>query len=169
MVDADPFALRTTVTELNSWITHLDGPGIGHSPIIKASSGYGLGFLTPDGMQIRLYAEDDAVRAENVDSDLCSEGLRSVPGSLLEYVARPVEQEALPRVTSSAPAGGTVPVRWFPVLTDDLPGRPDNRLVGDGALHHDGGAAGRVRCSAPTINGPSVVTRPSAHPHGLLF
>ncbi|MEO3858700.1 VOC family protein [Acrocarpospora sp. B8E8] len=65
--DADPFALATTREGLDEWIAHLDARGIAHSPVIRASRGYGLGFRDPDGVQIRLYATDPAVTAESGD------------------------------------------------------------------------------------------------------
>jgi catechol 2,3-dioxygenase-like lactoylglutathione lyase family enzyme len=68
LAGADPFALATTRAGLDEWVAHLDALGVPHSPIITASSGYGMGFLDPDGIQIRLYAEDDTVRAERVDA-----------------------------------------------------------------------------------------------------
>ena len=61
--DADPFALATTRAGLDRWISHLDALGVWHSPIITASRGCVLGFRDPDGMQIRLYA-DDSTSAE---------------------------------------------------------------------------------------------------------
>jgi catechol-2,3-dioxygenase len=61
--DADPFALATTREELDAWAAHLDGLGIWHSPVVTASRGYALGFRDPDGMQIRLYADDPEVAA----------------------------------------------------------------------------------------------------------
>jgi catechol 2,3-dioxygenase-like lactoylglutathione lyase family enzyme len=57
--DADPFALAVSRPDLDAWIEHLDALGISHSPIIRATRGYGLGFRDPDGIQIRLYADDD--------------------------------------------------------------------------------------------------------------
>jgi catechol 2,3-dioxygenase-like lactoylglutathione lyase family enzyme len=69
LAGADPFALATTRTGLDEWVAHLDALGVPHSPIITASSGYAMGFLDPDGIQIRLYAPDDKVRGQRVDAD----------------------------------------------------------------------------------------------------
>jgi hypothetical protein len=56
--DADPFALATTRAELEAWIAHLDVLDIVHSPIIRASRGYALGFHDPDGIRIVVDADD---------------------------------------------------------------------------------------------------------------
>lgn len=56
--DADPFALATTRESLDAWVDRLDSLGIAHSAVIEASRGYVLGFRDPDGLQIRLYADD---------------------------------------------------------------------------------------------------------------
>jgi catechol 2,3-dioxygenase-like lactoylglutathione lyase family enzyme len=68
LAGADPFALATTRAGLDEWVAHLDALGVPHSPVITASSGYAMGFLDPDGIQVRLYAEDKTVRAERVDA-----------------------------------------------------------------------------------------------------
>ncbi|MFJ2030070.1 VOC family protein [Streptosporangium sp. NPDC087985] len=60
---ADPFALQTSREGLDDWIAHLDALGVPHSPVIKASAGHALGFLDPDGIQLRLYAPDDEIHA----------------------------------------------------------------------------------------------------------
>jgi catechol 2,3-dioxygenase-like lactoylglutathione lyase family enzyme len=65
--DADPFALATTRDSLDDWVAHLDALGIWHSPIVTASRGYALGFRDPDGMQIRLYADDAEITAQRGD------------------------------------------------------------------------------------------------------
>ncbi|MGI8334865.1 VOC family protein [Actinomadura scrupuli] len=67
LYDTDPFALATTREGLNGWAAHLDELGIWHSPIVQASRGYAMGFRDPDGMQIRLYADDDAVAERTGD------------------------------------------------------------------------------------------------------
>jgi catechol 2,3-dioxygenase-like lactoylglutathione lyase family enzyme len=56
--DADPFALATTHDSLDAWVEKLDRLRIWHSPIIQASRGYAMGLRDPDGLQIRLYADD---------------------------------------------------------------------------------------------------------------
>ncbi|MFD8565046.1 VOC family protein [Streptosporangium canum] len=56
---ADPFALQTTGEGLDAWAVHLDALGVPHSPVVRASAGHVMGFLDPDGLQIRLYAPDD--------------------------------------------------------------------------------------------------------------
>jgi catechol 2,3-dioxygenase-like lactoylglutathione lyase family enzyme len=66
LFDADPFALQVTLSGLDAWVAHLDDLGIPHSPIIRASSGHALGFVDPDGVQIRLYAPDEEVHAAQV-------------------------------------------------------------------------------------------------------
>ncbi|GAA2863440.1 VOC family protein [Streptosporangium fragile] len=66
--DADPFALEVTREGLDAWLAHLDDLGIPHSPVIRASGGYAMGFRDPDGVQLRLYADDDAVHAAQVGS-----------------------------------------------------------------------------------------------------
>ncbi len=38
-----------------------DDLGIPHSPIVPASRGFALGFHDPDGLQVRLYADDPEV------------------------------------------------------------------------------------------------------------
>lgn len=73
--DADPFALATTREALDDWVAHLDALGIRHSPIVTASRGYAMGFRDPDGMQIRLYADDPDVAAHAGDHVVS----RSVP------------------------------------------------------------------------------------------
>jgi len=65
--DADPFALATTREALDDWAVHLDDLGIWHSPIVTASRGHAMGFRDPDGLQIRLYADDPAVAAQTGD------------------------------------------------------------------------------------------------------
>jgi catechol 2,3-dioxygenase-like lactoylglutathione lyase family enzyme len=62
--DADPFALATTREALDDWAAHLDDLGIWHSPIVTASRGHAMGFRDPDGMQIRLYADDPLIAAQ---------------------------------------------------------------------------------------------------------
>jgi catechol 2,3-dioxygenase-like lactoylglutathione lyase family enzyme len=69
LAGADPFTLATTRAGLDGWVAHLDALGVPHSPIIIASSGYAMGFLDPDGIQIRLYVEDDEVRREQVGTE----------------------------------------------------------------------------------------------------
>ncbi|MDP9071307.1 MAG: VOC family protein [Actinomycetota bacterium] len=64
LTDADPFALATTRQSLRAWVDRLDVLGIAHSPIVEASRGYALGFRDPDGLQIRLYADDAEVAAK---------------------------------------------------------------------------------------------------------
>lgn len=41
---------------VESWAAHLDGLGIGHSPVIDASIGWLLVFDDPDGLQLHLYS-----------------------------------------------------------------------------------------------------------------
>jgi catechol 2,3-dioxygenase-like lactoylglutathione lyase family enzyme len=65
---ADPFALEVTPEGLGDWAAHLDDLDIPHGPIIKASSGYAMGFADPDGVQIRLYAPEEEVHAAQVGS-----------------------------------------------------------------------------------------------------
>ncbi|MGJ6968359.1 VOC family protein [Streptosporangium sp. G11] len=67
LFDADPFALQVTLEGLGEWVARLDGLGVPHSPIIRASAGHALGFVDPDGVQIRLYAPDEEVHATQVD------------------------------------------------------------------------------------------------------
>ncbi|MFG6195554.1 VOC family protein [Nonomuraea sp. JJY05] len=67
LYDADPFALATSRQDLDAWIAHLEGLGIWHSPVIQASRGWAMGFRDPDGMQIRLYADDESVAAGTGD------------------------------------------------------------------------------------------------------
>jgi catechol 2,3-dioxygenase-like lactoylglutathione lyase family enzyme len=62
--DVDPFALATTREALEAWDVRLGELGIKRTPVLRASGGYALGFRDPDGTQIRLYAEDEAVAAE---------------------------------------------------------------------------------------------------------
>ena len=61
LYDADPFALATTREALDAWVQRLDDLGIPHSPIVPASRGFALGFHDPDGLQVRLYADDPEV------------------------------------------------------------------------------------------------------------
>ncbi|MBB2911498.1 catechol 2,3-dioxygenase-like lactoylglutathione lyase family enzyme [Streptosporangium becharense] len=61
--DADPFGLEATREGLDAWAARLDELGVPHSPIVRASSGYAMGFRDPDGVQIRLYAADERVHA----------------------------------------------------------------------------------------------------------
>jgi catechol-2,3-dioxygenase len=61
LYDADPFALATTREALDAWVQRLDDLGIPHSPIVLASRGFALGFQDPDGLQVRLYADDPEV------------------------------------------------------------------------------------------------------------
>ena len=65
--DADPFALATTRAGLDRWVDHLDALGVPHSPIITATRGFALGFRDPDGMQVRLYADDPAIAEQTGD------------------------------------------------------------------------------------------------------
>ncbi len=67
LYDADPFALATTRESLDAWVLRLDSLDIEHSPIIEGSRGFVLGFRDPDGLQIRLYAEDAEVAAKAGD------------------------------------------------------------------------------------------------------
>ncbi|MFF5111007.1 VOC family protein [Streptosporangium sp. NPDC000509] len=69
LFDADPFALQVTLEGLEAWVARLDGLGVPHSPIIKASAGHALGFVDPDGVQIRLYAPDERVHAAQVGAE----------------------------------------------------------------------------------------------------
>jgi catechol 2,3-dioxygenase-like lactoylglutathione lyase family enzyme len=66
MNDADPFALAVRPEALGSWARRLDELQIWHTPAIPASGGEVLGFRDPDGMQIRLYAEDHSVEGPAV-------------------------------------------------------------------------------------------------------
>ncbi|MEU3166845.1 VOC family protein [Streptosporangium sp. NPDC006930] len=69
LFDADPFALQVTLEGLEAWVARLDGLGVPHSPIIKASAGHAMGFVDPDGVQIRLYAPDEQVHAAQVGAE----------------------------------------------------------------------------------------------------
>ncbi|MEU8203636.1 VOC family protein [Streptosporangium sp. NPDC049046] len=69
LFDADPFALQVTLDGLEAWVARLDRLGVPHSPIIKASAGHALGFVDPDGVQIRLYAPDERVHAAQVGAE----------------------------------------------------------------------------------------------------
>jgi catechol 2,3-dioxygenase-like lactoylglutathione lyase family enzyme len=42
--------------DVESWAAHLDGLGVGHSPVIEASIGWLLVFTDPDGLQLHLYS-----------------------------------------------------------------------------------------------------------------
>ncbi|WP_329083545.1 MULTISPECIES: VOC family protein [unclassified Streptosporangium] len=66
LFDADPFALQVTPEGLDDWAARLDGLGVPHSPIFRASAGHAMGFTDPDGVQIRLYAPDEQVHAAQV-------------------------------------------------------------------------------------------------------
>lgn len=44
-----------TKEDVEAWAAHLDGLGIGHSPVIEASIGWLLVFNDPDGIQLHLY------------------------------------------------------------------------------------------------------------------
>ena len=76
MAAADPFALRTTIDELDAWVAHLDTLGVPHSPVNKASAGYAVAFSSPDGLQVKLYADDDTVRAATIGA---YDTVRSIP------------------------------------------------------------------------------------------
>lgn len=67
LYDADPFALAVTREALDAWEAYLDRLQIPHSSIIATGSGHALGFRDPDGMQIRLYAHDEEIRAARGD------------------------------------------------------------------------------------------------------
>ncbi|TMR12903.1 VOC family protein [Nonomuraea turkmeniaca] len=67
LYDADPFALATTREALDAWDAYLDDLDIPHTPVMETTSGHALGFRDPDGMQIRLYAHDEKVRAARGD------------------------------------------------------------------------------------------------------
>lgn len=84
LFDADPFALQVTLEGLDAWAARLDGLGVPHSPIIKASSGHAMGFVDPDGVQIRLYAPDEQVHAAQV-------GVEGVyrPGQAADFTPAP--------------------------------------------------------------------------------
>jgi hypothetical protein len=55
--------VATTREALDAWVQRLDHLGIPHSPIVPASRGFALGFHDPDGLQVRLYADDPDVAA----------------------------------------------------------------------------------------------------------
>jgi catechol 2,3-dioxygenase-like lactoylglutathione lyase family enzyme len=42
--------------EIEAWAAHLDGLGIGHSPVIEASVGWLLVFDDPDGISLHVYS-----------------------------------------------------------------------------------------------------------------
>jgi catechol 2,3-dioxygenase-like lactoylglutathione lyase family enzyme len=42
--------------DIATWAAHLDGLGIGHSPVIEASVGWLLVFDDPDGISLHLYS-----------------------------------------------------------------------------------------------------------------
>jgi hypothetical protein len=42
---------------LETWVAHLDGLGVGHSPIVDASLGWLVAFNDPDGHEFHLYTE----------------------------------------------------------------------------------------------------------------
>jgi catechol 2,3-dioxygenase-like lactoylglutathione lyase family enzyme len=42
--------------DIEAWAAHLDGLGIGHSPVIEASVGWLLVFDDPDGISLHLYS-----------------------------------------------------------------------------------------------------------------
>jgi catechol 2,3-dioxygenase-like lactoylglutathione lyase family enzyme len=66
LYNADPFALGATREALDAWDAHLESLGVPHTPVTRASAGWVLRFRDPDGLQIRLYATDDQVRAESL-------------------------------------------------------------------------------------------------------
>jgi catechol 2,3-dioxygenase-like lactoylglutathione lyase family enzyme len=55
--DFDPvsFAVRDRA-DIEAWAAHLDGLGVGHSPVIDASIGWLLVFNDPDGLELHLYS-----------------------------------------------------------------------------------------------------------------
>ncbi|HEX5495731.1 MAG TPA: VOC family protein [Mycobacteriales bacterium] len=59
----DPLALGvSTLAELGSWASRLDGLGVAHSGIVEGSAGWLIGGLTdPDGMEVRLYTRQPRV------------------------------------------------------------------------------------------------------------
>jgi catechol 2,3-dioxygenase-like lactoylglutathione lyase family enzyme len=42
--------------DIEAWAAHLDGLGIGHSPVIEASVGWLLVFDDPDGISLHVYS-----------------------------------------------------------------------------------------------------------------
>jgi len=74
MAGADPFALRTTIDDLDAWVAHLDTLGVPHSPVNKASAGYAVTFSSPDGLQLKLYADVETVRAATIDANARQSG-----------------------------------------------------------------------------------------------
>ncbi|WP_412541160.1 VOC family protein [Longispora sp. K20-0274] len=42
--------------DVEAWAAHLDGVGVGHSPVIEASVGWLLVFDDPDGISLHLYS-----------------------------------------------------------------------------------------------------------------
>ncbi len=59
--DVDPVALAVPMEALGAWSEHLDALGIWHTPVIEGSGGQVIGIRDPDGIQIRLYADDPSV------------------------------------------------------------------------------------------------------------
>ncbi|MEU4538048.1 VOC family protein [Streptosporangium sp. NPDC023825] len=79
LFDADPFALQVTREGLDDWVARLDGLGVPHSPVFRASAGHAMGFADPDGVQIRLYAPDEEVHAAQVGAGGVYQGQAPAP------------------------------------------------------------------------------------------
>ena len=50
--------MSTAELLIDDWTRHLDELGIWRSPVLRGSRGHVMGFRDPDGVQVRLYADD---------------------------------------------------------------------------------------------------------------